>query len=114
MDRPLDLHRFGDGAHTGQNTRECNSTVGSRPGRPACYHLLEVFDLKFINVRRASIQQGFEDRTQDKRCRTFSHIAPLAQQTLHAVSNHLHVLAAKYLAGKNDINNVIFAEPVEV
>jgi hypothetical protein len=67
-----------------------------------------------IEVWRAFIQQPLENGAQNEGQRTCSQIAPLTQQTLHAVSNHLHILAAEDLAGQDDVNDVIFAEPMEV
>ena len=79
LNRTLDLHRFRDSAHAGQNTRECDHAIASSARRPARDHCLEVFDLQLIEVWRALIQQGLKDGAQDERSCACSHIAPLAQ-----------------------------------
>ena len=80
----------------------------------ARHHLVEVFDPQLIEVWRALKQQGFKDGAQDTGSSAFSRVAPLVQQVLHAVSNHLHVFAAKDLARQDDIHSVVLAEPVKV
>ena len=76
-------------------------------------HGLQVFDRELIEVRRTNEQQGLTDGSQYSLLCS-AQIPPSGKGFLHTLRNDVHVLAAKDLAGQNDINNMIFTELVEI
>jgi len=76
-------------------------------------HSLDMLDGEFIEMWRANVQKGLTHRSQyGLLCRL--EVAPLGKNLPHALSNGVHVIAAKDLARQDHINNVVLAEPVKV
>lgn len=114
QNRTLDLHRFGNSGHAGPDTRDGNHAVASGARRSARDHFLRS---SMDNVSRCGERLIAAPR---KWC-AGRESAYLFSNSPHSRSKRctrspttFMYSAAEDLAGQDDVNDVIFTEPIEV